>query len=76
MLREEAHLVVRIGGTMLGKEPLFIGLVTSLETGFAGRTVKPLHEGETSTIRRRQTNSFRPGTSPEKVEHDFAFAIA
>lgn len=76
LFREEAYLVVRIGGTKLDKATLFAGLMTSLGSGFAGRTVKPLHEGETSTIRKRQTNSFRPGTSPEKMEHDFAFAIA
>lgn len=76
LLRDEAHLVVRIGGTMLDKGALFSGLLASLQSGLDGRTVKPLHDGETSTIRRRQTNSFRPGTSPERREHDFAFAIA
>jgi hypothetical protein len=75
LLRDEAHLVVRIGGTMLDKLSLFNGLLTSLELGLAGRRIRPLHQGETSTIRKRQTNSFRPGTSPEKIEHDFAFAI-
>lgn len=75
LLRDEAHIVVRIGGTVLEKAALFAGLATSLEAGLSDRTVKPLHEGETSVIRKRQTNSFRPGTSPEKMEHDFAFAI-
>jgi hypothetical protein len=75
LLKEEAHLVVRIGGTMLDKGDLFAGLAASLEGGLRGRKVKPLHDGESSTIRKRQTNSFRPGTSNEKMEHDFAFAI-
>nr|WP_246370568.1 DNA methyltransferase [Phenylobacterium haematophilum] len=75
LLKGEAHLVVRIGGTMLDKEGLFEGLTASLETGLSGRSVTPLHQGESSTIRKRQTNSFRPGTSNEKMEHDFAFAI-
>ncbi|EHK58731.1 DNA methyltransferase [Allomesorhizobium alhagi] len=75
LLKEDANLVVRIGGTMLGKDELFAGLLTSLRSGFGTRAIRPLHGGETSTIRRRQTNSFRPGTSPEKMEHDFAFAV-
>jgi hypothetical protein len=76
LLRQDAHIVVRIGGTMLGKTDLFAGLYASLRQGLGGRTIRPLHEGETSSIRKRQTNSFRPGTSPEKSEHDFAFAIS
>jgi hypothetical protein len=76
LLKDQAYLVVRIGGTMLDKRALFDGLLTSLESGLVGRTVKPLHGGETSTIRKRQTNSFRPGTSSEKMEHDFAFAVS
>jgi hypothetical protein len=75
LLKDDAHVIVRIGGTMLGKTDLFAGLRKSLEAGLVGRKVQALHEGETSTIRRRQTNSFRPGTSSEKMEHDFAFAI-
>jgi hypothetical protein len=55
---------------------LFAGVYGSLVRGLGGRTVKPLHEGETSSIRKRQTNSFRPGTSPEKSEHDFAFLVS
>ena len=75
LLRQDSHIVVRIGGTMLGKADLFAGVYASLLKGLVGRTVKPLHDGETSSIRKRQTNSFRPGTSPEKSEHDFAFVV-
>ncbi len=76
LLRKDCHIVVRIGGTMLNKTDLFAGVYASLSKGLSDRTVKPLHDGETSSIRKRQTNSFRPGTSPEKAEHDFAFAIS
>ena len=76
LLQDKCHIVVRIGGTMLKKEALFEGLTDSLALGMKGRKVKPLHSGETSTIRRRQTNSFRPGTSPKKLEHDFAYVVS
>ena len=76
LLRQDSHFVVRIGGTKLAKTDLFAGVYSSLLKGLGGRTVKPLHEGETSSIRKRQTNSFRPGTSPERSEHDFAFVVS
>ena len=75
LLGEGCRIVVRIGGSMLEKGDLFVGLRESLEGGVAGRSIRPLHEGETSLIRRRQTNSFRPGAGKERVEHDFAFAV-
>jgi hypothetical protein len=67
LLKDRAHIVIRIGGTTLSKEELFIGVLLSLKKGLPERTIRPLHEGETTNIRRRQTNSFRPGTSPDKV---------
>jgi hypothetical protein len=76
LLGSEAAVVVRIGGTRLSKQELFEGLLRTLEAGLGGLHVRPLHSGETSSIRRRQTNSFRPGTSPERAEHDFAFSVA
>jgi len=74
LLAAQAHVVVRIGGTKLDKEQLFEGLLISLLNG-TGKNVTALHNGETSQIKRRQTNSFRPGTSPDKLEHDFAFRV-
>jgi hypothetical protein len=76
LLSEEAVLVVRIGGTTLDKADLSRGLTASLESGLRKRKIKPIHQGESSTIRKRQTDSFRPGTSNDKMEHDFAFAVA
>ncbi len=75
LLSEEAVLVVRMGGTTLDKADLSRGLTASLESGLRKRKIKPIHQGESSTIRKRQTNSFRPGTSNDKMEHDFAFAV-
>lgn len=75
LLAKQSFLVVRIGGAQLEKGELMTGLKDSLDRGFPRHRVKPLHSGETSAIRRRQTNSFRPGTSPQKVEHDFAFEL-
>lgn len=75
LLADECHIVVRIGGTMLVKAALFEGLMESLQSGLRGRRVNALHAGETSTIKRRQTNSFRPGTSAKKLEHDFVFRV-
>jgi hypothetical protein len=68
-------LVVRIGGTHLAKKELFGGLSDSLRTGFEGRRIKPLHDGTTTEIKNRQTNVFRPGTSSQRFEHDFAFQL-
>ena len=76
LLADQATLVVRIGGTLLNKEELRKGLEASILSGFDGRSVASLNQGESSTIRRRQTNSFRPGTTPERLEHDFTFLIA
>ncbi len=75
LLSARATVVVRIGGTILDKGKLFDGVSRTLSEGLCERAVRPLHDGETSSIRKRQTNSFRPGTSSEKVEHDFAFSV-
>lgn len=75
LLRETAWIVVRIGGTKLDKLELLQGLRDSLVRGLTGRRVRALHQGNSSRIAKRQTNSFRPGTSPNRLEHDFAFAV-
>jgi DNA methylase len=75
LIRQGAVVVVRIGGARMTKDDLFDGLRSSLAVGFSAMTLKPLHAGTTTAIRNRQTNAFRPGTSPERFEHDFAFAV-
>lgn len=76
LLRDESNIVVRIGGTKLGKPELLNGLQGSLMAGLKGRSVKILNGGNSSQITKRQTNSFRPGTSADRMEHDFTFAVA
>jgi len=76
LLKDESTIVVRIGGNKLGKAELFEGLTQSLIVGLAGRRVAPLHKGTTTSIARRQTNSFRPGTAAGGVEHDFTFRLS
>jgi hypothetical protein len=76
LLRDTARVVVRIGGTKLGKPELLEGLRGSLVRGLSGRAVRALNQGSSSQITKRQTNSFRPGTSPDRLEHDFTFTIS
>lgn len=75
LLSKNSTIVVRIGGEKLGAEALFEGVWGSLNQGLPGRTVTALRK-TSSTIRRRQTNAFRPGTCGERHEHDFAFSIS
>jgi hypothetical protein len=76
LLRDTARIVVRIGGTKLSKPELQQGLRESLVRGMGSRTVRGMNQGTSSHIAKRQTNSFRPGTSPDKLEHDFTFSVS
>ena len=76
LLRDTATVVVRIGGTKLDKVALFEGLRGSLVRGLEGRTVTAVSGGSSSQIAKRQTNSFRPGTSANRMEHDFTFTTS
>ncbi len=71
-----ATLTVRMGGKAMSKMELFVGLQGSLERGFYGFKVTALHEGVSTEIRHRQTNVFRPGTDPNRFEHDFVFTLS
>lgn len=75
LVQKGTVIVIRIGGAKLTKDDLFEGVRSSLREGFADRRVKALHKGETTEIKNRQTNAFRPGTTPERYEHDFAFSL-
>ena len=75
LLREEAVIVVRIGGARVSKGTLLAGLEHSLNVGLGGAGVRTLHAGATTEIKNRQTNAFRPGTTPGRFEHDFAFEL-
>ncbi len=76
LVQEETVIVIRIGGSKFSKDDLFAGLASSLSRGLSGMAVNALHKGETTEIKNRQTNAFRPGTTPERYEHDFAFALS
>ncbi|UCI29441.1 DNA methyltransferase [Mesorhizobium sp. B4-1-4] len=75
LLRESSTIVIRIGGTRLAKDALLEGLQSGLSEAMKRRTVRALHSGRSSEITKRQTNSFRPGTKPERLEHDFTFQV-
>ena len=75
LLKEETVIVVRIGGTSLDKADLLDGLRKTLEIGLADFDVSEMGTGVTTEIRNRQTNAFRPGTTPTRYEHDFNFAL-
>ena len=76
LVKNGTHLVVRIGGTKMPKGDLHDGLLMSLKTGLNGYRVGHQHGGTTTEIVNRQTNSFRPGTSSKRYEHDFVFKIS
>ncbi len=75
LIKRGTHIVVRIGGTRMPKRDLLDGLLASLKTGFPGYRVRALNGGATTEILNRQTNVFRPGTSPKRYEHDFTFKM-
>lgn len=75
LVKKGTVIVIRIGGAKLTKDDLFDGVRSSLREGLADWKVRSLHKGETTEIKNRQTNAFRPGTTPERYEHDFAFSL-
>lgn len=75
LVKKGTVIVIRIGGARLTKDDLFDGVRSSLQEGFADRRIRALHNGETTEIKNRQTNAFRPGTTPKRYEHDFAFSL-
>jgi hypothetical protein len=76
LLANRAAIVIRIGGPLLSKEELLVGVSRSLTEGLRGFEVKTLNHGVTSTIRPRETSAFRPTSARERVEHDFTFELA
>ena len=75
LLKDDAVVVVRIGGTSLKKKDLLGGLKRSLGSGLNQFDVVVRGPGITTEIKNRQTNAFRPGTSTIRYEHDFSFAL-
>lgn len=76
LLRDNSTIVIRIGGTRLSKEALWEGLKGCFKQSMRSRTIRAIGGGKSSEIAKRQTNSFRPGTGPERLEHDFTFKVS
>jgi hypothetical protein len=73
VLARSAHVVVRLGSSRLSIEVLEKQLVATSQ--FSGRKVE-LVETDCSTIKKRQTDAFRPGSVGCKVEIDCHFHVA
>jgi hypothetical protein len=74
LLRDGAHVVVRIGGRGLRPDEAKQSLLTSLREG-CGTAVR-LVSHDVSSIREGQLRAFRPGAVGTQVEHDFHFRLA
>jgi hypothetical protein len=74
LLKDGAHLVVRIGGKRLENETTEWDLKASLREGL-GASVR-LRGRSTSLIRNGQVQAFRPGAGGIRVEYDYHFQIA
>jgi hypothetical protein len=73
VLSKRAHVVVRLGGKNLGADEIARGLLgTSI---FSQRKVHLIDEYEVSEIKRRQTDSFRPGSKGCRIEVDCHFRM-
>lgn len=70
VLGRSSHVVIRLGSSRLSTHELEDQLLAT--SRFSNRKTK-LIEVECSTIRRRQTDAFRPGTAGCKVEIDCHF---
>jgi DNA methylase len=73
LLQDSAQVVIRIGGTRLGREELCTGLLTSLNASGRGFV---LMEARQTTIHNGQRRTFRTPPPSPPVEHDFRFKMA
>jgi len=74
LLRENARLIIRMGGSKLSFEETSAGLKRSLYAGL-GRSVELIEE-KRSAISGGQLRSFRPNAAGTKEEFDFHFLVA
>jgi hypothetical protein len=72
LLAKSAHVVIRIGGKNF--DPAGMGKSLTATSVFSGRKAT-LVTSEVSEIRRRQTDSFRPGSKGCLSEADFHFQL-
>lgn len=73
LLQDDAVIVCRLGGSKLGEHEITQGISSSLQAAFP--KARMLTKPRESEIRRRQTHSFRPGTSGYRSEIDYVFAV-
>jgi hypothetical protein len=73
LMADDATIVIRIGGA-LERDMITEELTRSLKQGFKKYDVNLIGEVQTTSLRRRQTNAFRPGTKAG-VEHDYTFSL-
>ena len=73
LLKASAVIVVRLGALNVNQRRLTTHLTRSLEQAFS--SVKAIGRPKRSRIRRRQANSFRPGSQGCMFETDYAFRV-
>ena len=73
VLQPDGHVVIRMAGKRLSEHDVVQGLLGC--SVLSGREVKLVSQ-ETSTIRRRQTDAFRPGSTGVRFEVDAHFHVA
>ena len=73
LLRDGAHLIIRIGGRHIEREAAAVSLRRSIKDG-AQASVR-LIDRHTSRITNGQLKAFRPGAGGIQVEHDFHFRV-
>jgi hypothetical protein len=73
VLDRKAHIVMRLGAKDQSPEQLARCLLAT--SSFCGRRVAAVGDYEVSSIRRRQTDAFRPGSQGCLVEVDLHFQM-
>lgn len=74
LLRDGAHVVIRIGGRHIDSKTAEVELRTCLRKG-SGAAVRLL-DRRASRITHGQVHAFRPGTNAVQVEYDFHFRLS
>ena len=75
LLRDQAVIVVRIGGKGMDRSTIRDALLEGLSSAMPSRRIAELHSGSQSSVGRGQVNYFRPGVEGPRMEHDFVLAV-
>lgn len=73
LLRDGAHIVVRLGGKRIDDATVGEELKSSLRTGLDAKVKEK--DRRSSRILNSQVHAFRPGAIGVQVEHDFVFRV-